>query len=140
MRQISRIEGQKLINKSMGYASTRSLRLLESFSVEGSSRNVVVDAEDTRKEEAESEVVDGEEKESKPVVDRLYMLYYKKFKNETFEDEEDAFLADVMNKQSCIQEKLFGYASKLLLKKNLDTQEDMMLKYGYPLKGVKILV
>ncbi|KAG0177365.1 hypothetical protein DFQ29_004938 [Apophysomyces sp. BC1021] len=33
-----------------------------------------------------------------------------------------------MNKRSCIQEKLFGHASKLLLKKNLNTQEDMMLK------------
>ncbi|ORE12164.1 hypothetical protein BCV72DRAFT_2456 [Rhizopus microsporus var. microsporus] len=86
MRQISRTEGQKLINKSMEYASTRSLRLLESFSVEGSSRSVVVDAEGIRREETESEDVDGEEEkdhdeeeeESMPVVDRLYMLYYKK--------------------------------------------------------------
>ncbi|CEG80003.1 hypothetical protein RMATCC62417_14400 [Rhizopus microsporus] len=136
MRQISRTEGQKLTNKSMGYASTRSLRLLESFSVEGSSRSVVVDAEGIRREEAESGDVDGEEKkdhdeeeeENMPVVDRLYMLYYKKFKNEAFEDEEDTFLADVMNKKSCIQAKLFGYASKLLLKKDLDIQEDIMLK------------
>ncbi|KAI9006722.1 hypothetical protein CLU79DRAFT_779110, partial [Phycomyces nitens] len=56
------------------------------------------------------------------------MLYYKKFKNEVFEDEEDAFLASVMNKKSCFQEKLFGHACKLL-KKDLDAQEDMMLKY-----------
>ncbi|KAI9006716.1 hypothetical protein CLU79DRAFT_779080 [Phycomyces nitens] len=56
------------------------------------------------------------------------MLYYKKFKNEVFEDEESAFLANVMNKKSCIQEKLFGHAYKLL-KKDLGAQEEMMLKY-----------
>lgn len=38
MRQIGRIEGQKLINKSLEYASAQSLRLLENFSVEGISR------------------------------------------------------------------------------------------------------
>lgn len=77
MRQIGRIEGQKMINKSMKYASTRSLRLLESFSVEHSSRSVVVNAEGIRKEEAESEDVDSEEEESSPVVDMLYMMCYK---------------------------------------------------------------
>ncbi|EIE80303.1 hypothetical protein RO3G_05008 [Rhizopus delemar RA 99-880] len=45
-----------------------------------------------------------------------------------------------MNKNSCIQEKLFGHTSKLLLKKDLDTQEDMISKYDYLRKGVNILV
>lgn len=84
MRQIGRIEGQNLNNKSLEYASTQSLRLLENFSVEGVSRSVVVNAEDIRKEGAESEDVDNEEEkdhdeeeeENKPVVDRLYMLCY----------------------------------------------------------------
>lgn len=120
-----------MINKSMTNASVRSSRLLGSFIAEGSSRSVAVDAEVIRKEEAENENVDYEEKESRPVVDRLYMLYYKKFKNEAFEDEEDAFLADIMSKKTCTHEKLFGHASKLLLKKDLDTQEDMMLKLSF---------
>ncbi|KAG1140150.1 hypothetical protein G6F37_008227 [Rhizopus arrhizus] len=97
----------------MEYASTQSLRLLESFSVEYSSRSDVVNAEGIRKEESESE--------------------------DAVEDEKNAFLADVMNKKSCIQDKLFGHASKLLLKKDLDTQENMMLKYDYLCKSVKIL-
>lgn len=67
-------------------------------------------------------------------------MYIPQFKNEAFEDEEDAFLADVMNKNSCIQEKLFGHTSKLLLKKDLDTQEDMIPKYDYLHKGVNTLV
>ena len=67
-------------------------------------------------------------------------MYIPQFKNEAVEDEKNAFLADVMNKKSCIQDKLFGHASKLLLKKDLDTQENMMLKYDYLCKGVKILV
>lgn len=36
-----------------------------------------------------------------------------------------------MKKRSCIQEKLFGHASKLLLKKDLDVKEEIMLKYDY---------
>lgn len=62
----------------MTNASVRSSRLLGSFIAEGSSRSVAVDAEVIRKEEAKNENVDYEEKESRPVVDRLYMLYYKK--------------------------------------------------------------
>lgn len=67
-------------------------------------------------------------------------MYVPQFKNEAFEDEEDAFLADIMSKKTCTHEKLFGHASKLLLKKDLDTQEDMMLKYDYFLKSIKMLI
>ncbi|KAI9483943.1 MAG: hypothetical protein EXX96DRAFT_159821 [Benjaminiella poitrasii] len=136
MSQISRTEGQKLINKSMKNASVRLSRLLESFSIEGSSRSGVVDV---GSEDAEGENDSDEaEEENKPDVDCLYTLYYKKFQNKAF-DEEDAFLADVMNKKSCIQEKLFSPASKLLLKKDLNIREEIMLKYDYFSKRLEIL-
>ncbi|OBZ83183.1 hypothetical protein A0J61_08769 [Choanephora cucurbitarum] len=116
MIQRSRTEGQRLANMSLTNAATRSLKLLESHNEEG----VVAD-------EAEDENELNDE-EATPVVDRLHMLYFKKFKKEPFSTNEKEFLVGVMNKKSCIQEKLFGHASKLLLKRDLDAREEIMLK------------
>ena len=80
MKQRNRIEGQKLVNKSLTNASLRSLRLLESNDAEGSSRSVV-DEESIRMNEAEKGVLEDEDdlnEEVMPVADQLHMLYLKK--------------------------------------------------------------
>ncbi|OBZ78515.1 hypothetical protein A0J61_11857, partial [Choanephora cucurbitarum] len=95
MKQRSRIEGQKLVNKSLTNASLRSLRLLESNDAEGSSRSVV-DEESIRMNEAEKGVLEDEDdlneddlneddlnEEVMPVADQLHMLYLKKFQKES---------------------------------------------------------
>ncbi|KAG0948150.1 hypothetical protein G6F57_001862 [Rhizopus arrhizus] len=75
----------------------------------------------------EEEEADSEE-ETEPVVDQLYKLYFKKFNKQEFDDEENTFLKQMVKKKSCIKDKVLGLASKLLLKKNTDVQDDMMLK------------
>lgn len=88
MKQRSRTEGQKLVNKSLTNASLRSLRLLESQDEEGSSRSAVVEENmpisETEKEGLQDE--DGlNEEEAKPVVDQLHMSYLKKVMQKTFQ-------------------------------------------------------
>ncbi|KAG1293127.1 hypothetical protein G6F66_006365 [Rhizopus arrhizus] len=75
----------------------------------------------------EEEEADSEE-ETEPVVDQLYKLYFKKFNKQEFDDEENTFLKQMVKKKSCIKDKVLELASKLLLKKNTDVQDDMMLK------------
>ncbi|KAI9331311.1 hypothetical protein BD770DRAFT_403582 [Pilaira anomala] len=135
----SRIEGQKLANKSMKNASESTLRRLEQRGLEGSNNNKEVDDvfdtteveyDDISISEEESgreEETDDNEEGSEP-VDQLHKLYYKKFNKQEFDYEEKAFLKQMMKKKACVKDKVYVLASKLLLKETADADDDMILK------------
>ncbi|ORE01601.1 hypothetical protein BCV72DRAFT_309879 [Rhizopus microsporus var. microsporus] len=101
--------------------------MLESSSLEGNSNNKDANGNDDGANMDKEEEADSEE-ETEPVVDQLYKLYFKKFNKQEFDDEENTFLKQMVKRKSCIKGKVLGLASKLLLKKNTDVQDDMMLK------------
>ncbi|KAI7890982.1 uncharacterized protein EV154DRAFT_589047 [Mucor mucedo] len=135
----SRIEGQKLANKSMKNASESSLRRLEQRGLEGRNNKKEVDGvSDTTEVEYDDissseegsdreEETDDNEEGSEP-VDQLYNLYYKKFNKQEFDYEDKAFLKQMTKKKNCVKDKVHGLASQLLLKKTADVDDDMMLK------------
>ncbi|GAA5817580.1 hypothetical protein MFLAVUS_011128 [Mucor flavus] len=128
----SRIEGQRLINKSVEQASNRSLRLLGNYGSTSESRTNT-ENEDDILTNLES---DGEE-EKEFEIDALFKIYYKKLNQDVFTEKDITFLKKILDKKSSIQDKVIGIAAQLLLKKNTTTQKDMTLQLS--LSKMKII-